>query len=667
MTVAERTWFGLRRPSTDLVPTYRREVAQAAKPRDDSLTAAATRIEKSTSQDVRRLIQPWQARAFSYYDTIPEVNFASQFYSRTLAKVRLFPAILDANGDPEETEDPELVDLWNRVQDPGGGRAELQASYGRLMFVIGEGYLTCTPDPDWEEIWEFLSPNELRVQPGGIYIRYRAPQIGTEEYVNAANDQFVPMEGPDGTPDEIVAYRLWRKHPSYSWLADSCMQASSDILEELLLLTLAIRSQAKSRAANNKILLWPDEASNPQLDTEGDEDIANDPFYEELVESIMAPIANPGTASAAVPLFVRIGSQFIPEVNGGPRLLTLHDAKDAYPERDLRIELIRRFAMGADLPPEVLLGMADANHWTSWMIDEQSWKAYLMPVTQQMCNDFNSAYLRPAAKEAGYADWKRVAIGYDATEVINHPDKGKDFLDLYNSRAVSKEALRRAKGATEEDAMPEDELNEAIGILLRDGSFAKWGIPQIRGTGLEPLPGEIEETTGGGTTTAPTGPVTGADTEKGPPAEEPNPREPITAAAVSDGALMAARIAGAAEVAVDRCRELAGNKLVTKVRNSGRKELLDLIVGIEKALVAATLGREALAGLDPPDARALVARGSDSFIASAARMGLTNGYGPDLGEMIEHHAARTLYDADPAPLPASFTAHVQRLIGAPHE
>lgn len=623
------------------------EVAAAA------LTAASTRVETKNSQDLRRLIQPWQARALTYYDMIGEVNFSSQFYSRTLAKVRLFPAILDENGDPQESTDPTLVELWNRVQDPGGGRSELQASYGRLMFITGEGYLTCTPDPDWGEVWEFLSPDELRVQPGGIYTRYRAPQIGTQEYVNAPDLALEPAEGAGTAPDEIIAYRLWKKHPRYSWWADSSMHAVLDILEELLLLTLAVRSQAKSRAANNGILLWPNEMALPQLDSQGDEDPLNDPFFETFEESWVAPIANPGAADAGVPLLVMMAADLIAEVNGGPRFLKF-DANDAYAENTMRTELIRRFAMSVDLPPEQLLGMADVNHWSGWLIDEQTWKAHLMPVTQQMCNDFNSAYLRPAAREEGFADWKHVVIGYDATEVINHPDRGKDAKDLFDDGELSGEAYRDAKGFEEDDAPDEAERARYVGIKTRDSSLAWFGIPSIRPGGLEPTPGEIESTAGNDSVSA--GPATGAEVEPGPPpAGEPDPREPVTAAALN-----AARIIGAAEVAVDRCRELAGAKIVTRVRNAKCADCLAQINGVAPALVASALGIETLVSLGTPSPSELVAGGARSFVASAPRFGL-NGHAGELGELIEQHAAATLALAEPPELPQAFHDLLKRI------
>ena len=56
-----------------------------------------------------------------------------------------------------------------------------------------------------------------------------------------------------------------------------------------------------------------------------------------------------------------------------------------------------------------------------------------------------SSYYRPALREAGAADWETHCIDYDAANIINHPDRGKD--------AIGKHALREAKGFDDSDAL----------------------------------------------------------------------------------------------------------------------------------------------------------------------------------------------------------------------
>src|SRR6185369_12954787 len=103
-------------------------------------------------------------------------------------------AVLNDEGEPEESTDQQLIDLFERIQDPGGGgRSELAAAYGRLMFLIGDGYLTVTSQ-DGDEAWEFLSPLELKLKPGGRpdrpqdFLRLRAPGLTPEELSEAGDE-----------------------------------------------------------------------------------------------------------------------------------------------------------------------------------------------------------------------------------------------------------------------------------------------------------------------------------------------------------------------------------------------------------------------------------------------------------------------------------------------
>ena len=104
-------------------------------------------------------------------------------------------------------------------------------------------------------------------------------------------------------------------------------------------------------------------------------------------------------------------------------------------------------------------------------------------------------------------------IGIDASEVINHPNRAADATALYNARCISKKVYLEAMGYNENDLPPEDELNEQIGIAIRDGSYAKYGIPAVRAN-VETAPGDLE--------TAPEqpDPATGGKNAPGPPAKK---------------------------------------------------------------------------------------------------------------------------------------------------
>ena len=110
-----------------------------------------------------------------------------------------------------------------------------------------------------------------------------------------------------------------------------------------------------------------------------------------------------------------------------------------------------------------------------------------------------------------------------------------------------------------------------------------------------------------------------------------------------------ARIQVAAELALDRCRELAGSRLRTKITNARAKEQCPdcaaTIKDVPNGLVASALGDNAPDGLPIP--RDLVAGGAAAFEARLIRWGADPGGAALLGSAIEQHAARTLFDPDP--------------------
>lgn len=590
------------------------------------------RLNRGDNDVLRRLQQGWQSRAFTYYDLIGEIWYAAQFYARALQALELYVAKIDPDtGELEKVNDDGIQEYVTRMQDPGGGRSNMLGAYGRLMFIAGECFLVVTEGDDGEEVWEMLSTDELRPTGEGTFTRYKAPSLNAEELKEVEEDTWEPVEG------KCVAYRIWRRHPRYSALADSPMKGILDLCEELLLLTKAVRARALSRAAGAGILLVPEEISLPAADDVGEEDPDEDPFLVDLEEHLQAPLNDAGSASAVVPLIVRAAAEYLDKV----RHLSLSDPTKFYPETGLRAECIHRMALGLDMPPEVLLGTADANHWTSWQIDEQTWKANLQPIAQNLVGDLTAAYLRPAMRADGILDWKSYAIGYDASAIINHPDRTRDAKDLYDLGVLSAAATREANGFDETDAPDDAEHNRWVGLKIRDGSLAVYGIPSKLGTGgVEISPGVIEQGNNGQVVT----PADSAGT--GPPANEPgvaNAPDKTPIAAAGDRP----ELAGALAVALERCRELAGSRLVSRAK--GCEECQPYVRDVPARLVPATLGKYRAGSIAPgKTATMLVAGGTAALQATLLAWGTDHAETARLCKLVERHAAQTLWSRDVA-------------------
>ena len=607
------------------------------------VAASATRVQAQDpkTRQLRKTSTglPWQERALFYYDQVGELHFAAQFYARALSRIVLRVGVKSPDdGTIEPLEDGPAVDLLDRIQDPGGGRAVMLSTYGQLMFVTGEAYLLNTVGEDAEESWEVVSTDELKFDPTANTYRRRVTPVGEpKEYRAADEEDYEPLD------DEAIAYRLWKRHPRYSGWADSPMRAILDVAEELVMLTLAVRARARSRLAQSGILFVAHELSPPPIGVVGDEDPEVDPFLKDLTEHFVTPIEDEGTAAAVVPFVIR-GPAKVGEVSARDALFHLktHDPEETYPEAGLRTEAIKRIALGLDMPPEALLGMTDANHWTAWQVQDAIWQSHLAPVCQQLCDDLTAVYLRPAAREEGIDSAEDVVVYYDASELLTDPDRGKDANELYDRRAIGKDALREAKGFDEEDAPDEDELREMLAVALND--------PSLLEESLRPEEEEPEEPV------APVIPIREEpdpeDIEEGPPADDEEGDEPRAVAA-------SARVLGAAELALHRCREMAGSRLRSKYRTRPELATVD---GVANDQVAARLGAVVLEQLGASP-QGLVEDSAGAFRSLLCQWGHSPKEAAALAQMIELFAARTLYEEAAPAAPAGFASYLGRRNG----
>jgi hypothetical protein len=622
-------------------------VAPTARIRRANLTASASTVSGDNAKKNRRLHQDWQARALDYYNTIGECWYPAQFYARTLSSVRFFPAILDEKGDPQEVETGPLVDLFERIQDPGGGRSDLTGSYGRLMFLTGDGYLTVGLDEDSdEEAWEFLSPLELRVKPDSgagrrqEYLRLRAPGASQEELIEAPDDAFEPIG------NEVRVWRLWRRHPGYSLWADSPVRAVLDLYELLRTLTASAGAESTSRLDRGGFYL-PNELvlSTPPEDG-GNEDSSIDIFLQEWQEGLTAAIKSPGEASAMSPI-VLTGPAFLPGANG--TALPMKDAigyfqigrQNDYKEAEMWDKTILRISYGLDLPRERVTGVGDLNHWSGWLVDEEGFRQHVAPVAEKFCADVNAAYLRPAAMAEGIPQADRVVIGYDPADAINHPDEVKTAREAYLAAVVGGDFYRERIGATEADEPDEEE--KAFILALQGKS----------------LPGEEVDPE------AETNPADGG--RGGDTVEEP----PVIEDAQQNGndngqnaRVAAARIGAAIEVHLEQARSTAGNRLVA--RSQGCEECKDTIKGVPVSLVASALGPEQVRDIiDGHTTEAhLVSGTGERVAATVTRWGIPSPAATELGSLVEQHALRTLYEPDAPALPDDLALAVKKALAA---
>jgi hypothetical protein len=594
------------------------------KPR--SLVASAAKIsDPKQSEYAKRVAQPWQNRALEYYDRCGEINFSGKFYARMLSRCRFFPATLRDDGAVEEITTGPPVDLLNRIQDPGGGRSRLQYDYGRLMFLTGEGILFGSGQADDgsqgdSEKWRFVWRDEVVFKDG---VAVRKDATGKE------------------TDEQGVGYRMWTPHPKHSDLADSPVNAVLDIAEELIILTASVRGTATTRLTNGIFAIPSEISPNSLVEPGQEEDPEANRFLSAFIEHVTAQVENPSAPESKVPFIFEAAYEYLDRL----RWIQTSDPKTDYLERDLRIEAIKRMAIDLDLPPEALLGMSDANHWTAQQVQYDMWRAHGASIASQFGGDICAAYLRPALLEASYAEAARVVIGYDDSQVVISPDRTSDADSAFDRGMISPVGYRKLKGIDESLAPTEEEQKFMLAMHTRN--LAAIGInPPAKETGNPSGPPAPPSTNGKG-------------------GDAPPP--PTDGRVVSRQEVRASAILGAASLALRACRAKAGAKLRSDFQpkssrhSKGCPDCAEKIDGVPNAIVASALGAELLEEMGRRDPISLVSGGTDDFRDILSEWGVLRADAEVLCQRLEAYAAKTLFEPGQPELPPGFASLVEQL------
>lgn len=609
------------------------EVATVATPRGQvasALTAAASRYgdsPKPISQSQTRTPQ-WQLDSLAYYDQIGAVRYAAQFWSRGLSRIRFFAAERDENGEITETENEQVISAFERVRDPNGDLIGITAPYGQLRFLAGECYLIWMPEtPDDPELWEVVSTLELRKlsRKGGkeTWHRIEAPGLTPQELVEADDEAFEPM------PNEVIVYRLWKRHPAYSRMADAPMRSVLADCEEIVRCTHTINARLISRLAGPGIFAIPQswKVKSP-TQVAGEENPEADPFQQRLTQAMITAIGTPGSAESVAPIVVKVPD----ETTGMAHLYKIWDPNEVIRELDVREKALHRFAIGVDMPPAKVEGIQDANHWNAWALDKEAME-HLAPVCVDFANDVASAYLRPTLRKDGLDDWDRYLVWYDDAAAVSNPDEFGDALRLYEARAVGKAYLRRTGNATEDDAMTDEELQEAL--LVAVGQLVDVEGGEVVVSEPDPQP-EV--------------PPTGEDTTPDMP---PLPEDDGS----SDEQLVA--IMAQAELALLDVRGRIGMRVRNALAGGKCTECVEQVNGVPAPSIVVELGEQVITD-NQLDLRRFAEGAGDTFGLALQARGASYAQSRALQEVLEMHAVASIYDQAPG-LPAGFAGHVRML------
>ena len=551
--------MALGRPRPQRHPQVETATAEAV---GTALVAAASPVKLDT-ESLRKLRvsdQEWQREAWRHYDINGELRFLSNRHANAVGRVRIFIADVDDDGSPAgETTDPDLKALASTIFGGPMGRARGMRQIALNNYVAGECFMVAeSRDGEDDDLWYVISASDIRKQGGALIVNRPDDKGG---------GKLVLRDGKD------LLIRVWTQHPRNSNMADSSVRAALPILREVERLTMLAFSQIDSRLISAGLLLLPQGIDFPhQADKPG----GVQGLLDMLLQAAEAQLKGAGTAAGLVPLMAEVPAEAIGQVQHIKFETTV-----AAELKDKLEQAIGRLARSLDCEPEDLLGHGKVNHWSGWLIDENTIKLFIEPVVQTICDAWTESFLKPYAKAKG-KDPAKFVFWFDSSGLTVRPNRFNDAKDMWDRGELTASTLRR-EGNFDDGDEPDDKerlvwrlwnLVEKNPNLLSTPAVAKaLGLPVVEpppppapfgGMPPDAIPGQADQAQlpaggqGGDQGNTERGiPQTGG--ENGPTTEATQARRgqpSLTASARWTGMLPGA------ELVVLRALELAGGKLV---------------------------------------------------------------------------------------------------------
>ena len=437
----------------------------------------------------------WQNEAWRFLDTVGELRFATQWQANALSRVRLrvmydhpveglvevTESALSAPDNPlggVAVQAQAALDALRNLFDGETGQTQMLAALGTHLSVPGESYLVGTYDPDdpgSADHWEVCSNDEIKEAQSGVWEIDRGDGVPRKVYTTMDAGQ--PVNG--------LVIRIWRPHPRYHVQADSPVRAALPVLRELEGLTKYVGSTLDSRLAGAGVLLVPSEMTFQSPDAGTDPNAAETQDFLKVLADVMATaMRDPGHPAARVPLMLKAPGQFL----GAVQHLTFETELSAHAQ-PLREEAVRRLALSIDLPPEVLLGQSDSNHWSAWLISDDAVKVHVEPLAELIVHALTTRYLWFALEGQGVTPdvVSRFSIDPDTSALRQRSLDPGQSMEMHARGLLSDDALMRETRYDPGDAPGRAE--RARRMLER---VALGGVPpEVTATALAVLLGEV--------------------------------------------------------------------------------------------------------------------------------------------------------------------------------
>lgn len=523
----------------------------------NSLVASAAQItsRRKTGVPAGQSATGWQNEAWRMLDTVGELEFYREWISNALSRVELYVEETTADGAVRV-----LTGLPQQALDAlfGGetGQSQMMAAFGSLLSIPGEGWLVGLldppDDPDGPDLWRVLDKDEVKRQGSRITI---SRGDGVEEIYEDGS-------APDREA-EVLLIRVWRPHPQKWVEAHSSVRSALPILRELEGLTKHVAANIDSRLAGAGILFVPTEMTfSSPLNGAPADDPEVDPFMATLIETMTTAIRDRGDASAVTPIVVKAPAQYLDKI----KHVTFWSEFSSQ-AMELRKEAITRLANSLDVPAEVLTGMADVNHWTGWLLDDNAIKMHVEPLVEVIAHAITTKFLWPILQGTATTldpALRRYRVMGDTSALRARPNRTAEAEALHGDLLITDAARLRENGFEDGDQLVpgsaeyQRRLLEKIAGGVTTADLTAAAMAQL-GVTVVPKPSEVEPEAVEGAPGAQALPA--APTPENPRSipEQGTEPAPLAASAALPSQAMLALYVGA-EQAVERAVERAHNR-----------------------------------------------------------------------------------------------------------
>jgi len=523
----------------------------------------------------------WQNDLWDMYDQVPEFRAGCSWVGNLLSKAILYVA---KNGKP--TTDKVALDALASLFNGPEGQEEMLRLLGINFTVAGEAFVVGLPT-EGDDDWEVIAATEVQ-----------------GETTNS-----ITIEG-ERVPNGTLAIRLWKAHPRKSNESDCPARALLPTLSEIVRLNQVIASLADSRLKGNGILFVPSELEMPAIPVISTEDATeivslqdttsiSQGLTERLIRIASIAMEQRDSAAASVPLVIAAPGEFLEKV----QWIDFWTGFDENAQK-LREEARNSIGIGLDMPPEVITGTADVNHWGAWQIEEAAIKVHTEPLLNVIVSSLTRGYLHPVLKAWGVEDYEQYTLEANTAALRLRPNRSKEAIELWDRGALSMRTMLIENGFDPDNDSPDEK--EQIVFFLSQIARKTAATPDqlataLAGLGLRDFPGEQQALE------APRGALERPSLEQHPTRDIPNEDESeaddataVRASAAVAGPFVVDGVLLAAEQSVFRALERSGNRIKAKIGTRIETRARDLYLQVPQMPVreCLTLMDDAFSTLD---------------------------------------------------------------------